>query len=103
MNTESITLHTRLLRGSEQAYEQAHEAMSLEVKAVLRRAGFTRWQIFRDGQNLFHLVECEDYRRSMERFLADPIGDRWQTEMGELQEPNLEGRIRSPMLLIWTL
>ena len=33
-----------------------------ELDAALREAGVTNWRIWRDGQDLFAVVECEDYR-----------------------------------------
>lgn len=101
--SETTVLHTRLLEGSENAYEQAHKTMSADVQDALRRAGFVSWQVFREDQNLVHIIEADDYRKSMELFLADPNGNRWHTEMGKLQKPNSEGRIKNPMKVIWKL
>ena len=103
MSKRYFKLHTQLRSGAEVAYERVHQEMSLEVKDALRRAGFNKWLIFRDGRDLFHIVECTDYPGALKRFFDDPVGRRWQEEMALLLEPNDEGSIRSPMSLVWEL
>jgi L-rhamnose mutarotase len=57
---ERIALHTRLKPGRQQEYEDVHAVIPSELDAALREAGVTNWRIWRGGQDLFHLVECED-------------------------------------------
>ncbi|ONI91064.1 hypothetical protein ALI22I_09765 [Saccharothrix sp. ALI-22-I] len=81
---ERIALHTRLKPGREQDYERAHAVIPVELDAALREAGVRSWRIWRDGLDLFHVVEVDDYRR-MRRMLADhPANVPWQARMAEL-------------------
>ncbi|MBB6406772.1 L-rhamnose mutarotase [Arthrobacter sp. AZCC_0090] len=83
---ETIALHTRLKPGTEQDYADAHAGIPAELVAALKEAGVGNWRIWRSGQDLFHMVEVEDYQ-AMRRALADhPANVPWQTRMAELLE-----------------
>jgi len=81
-----VGLHTRLKPGAEERYEQYHAAVWPEVLAGIRGAGVTRWVIFRDGLDLFHYVECEDYDRAMAELAKSEADRRWQAEMAPMME-----------------
>ncbi|MFI9025640.1 L-rhamnose mutarotase [Streptomyces sp. NPDC053560] len=81
---EQIALHTRLKPGKEAEYERVHATIPAELDDALRAAGVHAWRIWRDGLDLFHLVEVEDYR-AMRCTLADhPANVPWQTRMAGL-------------------
>lgn len=83
---ETIALHTRLKPGAELDYADAHAGIPAELVAALTDAGVRNWRIWRSGQELFHLVEVDDYQ-SMRRALADhPANVPWQARMAELLE-----------------
>ncbi len=79
-----IGLHTRLKAGAEQRYDAAHAAVWPEILAAMRRVGITKWLIFRDGLDLFHYIECEDYVRAIAELARDPVNQRWQAEMASM-------------------
>ena len=79
-----VGLHTRLKPGVEARYEEYHRAVWLEVLQAIRRAGITKYVIFRDGLDLFHYIECDDYGRSITELAKDPINIRWQAEMAPM-------------------
>jgi L-rhamnose mutarotase len=79
-----IGLHTRLKAGAEQRYDAAHSAVWPEIVAAMRRVGITKWLIFRDGLDLFHYIECEDYDRAIAELARDPVNRRWQAEMAPM-------------------
>ena len=81
-----VGLHTRLKPGAEQRYDQVHAAVWPEVLAAIRRVGVTKWLIFRDGLDLFHYIECEDYDRAIGELALDPVNQRWQVEMAPMME-----------------
>jgi L-rhamnose mutarotase len=81
-----VGLHTRLKPGAEQRYEQYHARVWPEVLAGIRAAGVRQWVIFRDGLDLFHYVECEDYDRAMAELARSEVDRRWQAEMAPLME-----------------
>lgn len=81
---DRIALHTKVTRGKEDEYKAAHAAMPTELAGALREAGVHSWRIWRDGQDLFHVVECDDYQQ-MRAFLRDhPANLPWQERMSTL-------------------
>jgi L-rhamnose mutarotase len=79
-----IGLHTRLKPGTEQRYEKYHQDVWPEVLEANRRVGVTKYVIFRDGLDLFHYIECEDFDRALTELADDPINLRWQAEMAPM-------------------
>jgi L-rhamnose mutarotase len=83
---QRIALHTRLAAGKEEEYEKVHAVIPADLDAALREAGVHHWRIWRDGRDLFHVVEVEDYQ-AMRHFLRDhPANIPWQARMAELLE-----------------
>ncbi len=81
-----VGLHTRLKPGAEERYDAAHRAVWPEVLAAIRAAGVTKWLIFRDGLDLFHYIECDDYDRAIAQLADLPVNQRWQAEMAPMME-----------------
>jgi len=67
----------------EEAYEQAHAEVWPEVVAAQRELGISRWLIFRDGLELVHVVECENFERAVAGLAQHPVDQRWQAHMAE--------------------
>jgi L-rhamnose mutarotase len=82
--TERVGLHTRLRRGAEEQYDALHRAVWPELLAQIGRAGISRWLIFRDGLDLFHYVECQDYDAAIAALAEDPVNVRWQAAVAPL-------------------
>ena len=83
---ERIALHTRIAEGHGADYDREHARIPDELDASLRRAGVHAWRIWRDGRDIFHVVEVEDYS-AMRRMLAeDPANQRWQEHINEFLE-----------------
>jgi L-rhamnose mutarotase len=79
-----VGLHTRLQPGAEERYEEYHRAVWPDVLAAIRRAGITKYVIFRDGLDLFHSIECDDYERAIAELAKNPVNIRWQAEMAPM-------------------
>jgi L-rhamnose mutarotase len=79
-----VGLHTRLKRGVEERYEEYHRAVWPDVLAAIRRVGITKYVIFRDGLDLFHYIECDDYDRAIADLARDPVTIRWEAEMAPM-------------------
>jgi L-rhamnose mutarotase len=79
-----VGLHTRLKPGVEARYEGYHRAVWPEVLQAIRRVGITKYLIFRDGLDLFHCIECQDYDRAIAELARDPVNIRWQEEMAPM-------------------
>lgn len=79
-----IALHTRLRADRIEEYEAAHRAVPEELVAAMRTAGVTSWTIWRSGQELFHLLECEEYARLLAELEHLPANVAWQARMADL-------------------
>jgi L-rhamnose mutarotase len=81
---ERIALHTKLRPGREEDYDRVHAEIPPELDSALRGAGVHAWRIWRDGLDLFHVVEVEDYRAMRDALRDDPVNVIWQARMAEL-------------------
>ncbi len=79
-----VGLHTRLKPGAEERYEDYHRAVWPEVLEGMRRVGITKYAIFRDGLDLFHYIECEDYARAVAELARSPLNQRWEDAMAPM-------------------
>lgn len=80
----NVGIHTRLKQGAVERYEEYHRAVWPEVLEAIKRAGIRRYLIFRDGLDLFHFIECDDYDRAIAELAAEPVNVRWQAEMAPM-------------------
>jgi L-rhamnose mutarotase len=103
--TQVVGLHTRLRPGAEARYDEVHAAVWPDVLAAIRGVGIERWLIFRDGLDLFHLVECDDYASAIARLAEMAINQRWQAEVAPLMEKphDYSGDASDRMSLIFDL
>ncbi|GAA4530477.1 L-rhamnose mutarotase [Amycolatopsis samaneae] len=81
---QTVALHTRLKPGKEAEYERVHAVIPAELDTALREAGVRSWRIWRDGLDLFHLVEVDDYAAMRAALRAHPANVPWQARMAEL-------------------
>lgn len=81
-----VALHTRVRADRIEAYEQAHREVPPELSAAIRAAGARAWTIWRSGQDLFHLLEVDDYPALLRQLEALPVNAGWQARMGGLLE-----------------
>jgi L-rhamnose mutarotase len=101
---QRVALHTRLAEGMEEHYDTIHAVIPPELDAALREAGVHSWRIWRDRQDLFHVVEVEDYQR-MRHFLREhPANVPWKARMAQLLEiPDDYSGEDSGLSLVWEL
>ena len=100
-----VGLHTRLKAGSEERYEEHHRAVWPDVVKEIRRAGITRYVIFRDGLDVFHYIECEDYDRAIAQIAKDQVSMKWEAEISNMMEAthDFSGEGSDRMKKIWEL
>ncbi|MFC3505612.1 L-rhamnose mutarotase [Micromonospora krabiensis] len=99
-----IALHTRLKPGSEREYDEVHANIPADLAAALRAAGVRDWSIWRDGRDLFHLVEVEDYQRMRHELRDHPVNVAWQARMAALLDvPDDYSGTDSGLSLVWAL
>jgi L-rhamnose mutarotase len=78
-------LHTRLADGAAGAYDQLHARVPDDLAAALREAGVRDWSIWRDGLDVFHLVDVEDYAAMRAHLRDHPANVAWQARVTPLQ------------------
>jgi len=100
-----IGLHTRLKPGAEERYEEYHRAVWPDVLGGIRRVGITKYVIFRDGLDLFHFIECEDYERAIAELARSPLNQKWEAEMAPMTTVahDFSGKSSDRMSLIFDL
>ena len=100
-----VGLHTRLKHGAEERYEEYHRAVWPEVLEAIKRNGITRYFIFRDGLDLFHFIECEDYDRAIAEIAKDPASMQWEAEIATMMAVthDFSGEGSDRMRKIWEL
>jgi L-rhamnose mutarotase len=101
-----IALHSVLHDGAELGYEQAHRVVPDDLLAALRRAGIRDWAIWRDGRDLFHVVDCDDFDAAQRALADDPVNQRWQETMAAYVArftENPEGAAGMGLRHVWTL
>jgi L-rhamnose mutarotase len=100
-----VGIHTRLKPGVVERYERHHKEVWPDVLAAIRRVGITRYLIFRDGLDLFHYIECEDYDKAIGELADDPVNIKWQAEMAPMMAVahDYSGQSRDRLPLIFEL
>jgi L-rhamnose mutarotase len=100
-----VGLRTRIKPGAEARYEEYHSAVWPDVLKAIREAGITRYVIFRDGLDLFHYIECEDYDRAIAEIAKDPTSMRWEAEIATMMAVthDMSGESSDRMKLIFNL
>lgn len=91
--TFTTARRTTLRRGAAERYDEVHASIPAAVDAVLRRAGILSWQIWRDGDRLFHLIEStRPYEvASRELDAAPPPDPEWAALIASLLSSEPEG------------
>lgn len=101
----NVGLHTRLKAGAEERYDQAHRAVWPEILKAMRAVGISQWLIFRDGLDLFHYIECDDYEGAIAELADNPINQRWQAEIAPMMAVahDYSGKSRDRLPIIFNL
>jgi L-rhamnose mutarotase len=101
-----IALHSVVRPGDVDAYREHHARVPADLERLFDRAGITEWVIWRSGDRLFHMVECEDFAEAMRIVGADPADTAWQADIGRFVA-GYHGRdgedAFSPLEQIWSL
>jgi L-rhamnose mutarotase len=87
----------------EEAYEKAHADVWPELLAAQREFGIKRYLIFRDGVELFHTIECENFEQAVANLAGHPVDMLWQAEMSKyvVMAANGEGAAVDRLRLIY--
>jgi len=101
---QRILSRTRLRSGTAAEYERVHAAIPPALVERLRSAGVSNWSIWRDGQDLVHLIEVDDYRAMRRSLAEDPVNAAWQATINPLLEADDDYSGNDDGIpLVWTL
>jgi L-rhamnose mutarotase len=99
---ERIALRTRLKPGYEETYDREHAQIPAELEAVMRANGVRSWRIFRDGLDLFHFVEVDDYAALQAALKDHPADQAWQAQMNRLLDGDFD-KGAGGLPLVWEM
>lgn len=71
---------------AEKAYDKAHESVSPELIALLKRVGISEYSIFRRDRLLFLILKVGDFEQAWQGMERDPAYTDWQRTMGPFFE-----------------
>ena len=77
----------RIKAGKEEEYEAAHKNVWPALLAKLQEVGISKYSIFRREQDLFLVMQVDDFDAAWRALDQDPTNLRWQQEMSLLFEP----------------
>lgn len=101
-----VALHSVIAVGAIDDYVRRHGRVPDELAALFARAGIRDWTIWRSGDRLFHLVDCDDWEAAMAIVRADPADARWQADIGRFvagfRGPDGEDAY-APLGAVWSL
>lgn len=101
-----IALHSTLRPGATDDYVREHARVPDDLRALFDRAGIQDWTIWRSGDRLFHLVECDDFEEAMRVIRADDADRRWQAHIGRFVADfsDADGHPGyAPLAVVWRL
>lgn len=99
-----VAKRTVLRPGLGPEYDIVHREIPDDLRAALTRAGVRHWRIWRDGDELFHVIDVEDRARMGDILAADPANVAWQRIIGRLLDPD-QSRVGdgADLPLVWSL
>jgi L-rhamnose mutarotase len=87
---ERIAFAMKLLPGAEAEYRRRHASVWPEMLDALRAAGARNYSIFQHGDDLFGVLEVEDFDRFRTMMDEAPVNARWQADMAALIDPCID-------------
>ncbi|MGB7433823.1 MAG: L-rhamnose mutarotase [Candidatus Acidiferrum sp.] len=77
----------RLKATAIEGYERDHKNVWPELLAKLKEVGISEYSIFRRGQDLFLVMQVDNFEAAWKTLENDPVNLRWQQEMAKYFEP----------------
>jgi L-rhamnose mutarotase len=82
-----VAFRLRIRAGKEEAYDLAHRNVWPALLAKLKEVGISDYSIFRREQDLFLVMQVQDFDAAWRELDKDPTNLKWQREMALLFEP----------------
>lgn len=87
---ERVAFTMKLRPGAETEYKRRHADVWPEMLAALKAAGARNYSIYQHGDDLFGVLEVDDFARFRKMMDEAPINAPWQAEMDALIDPCLD-------------
>jgi L-rhamnose mutarotase len=87
---ERVAFAMKLLPGAEAEYRRRHAAVWPEMLAALKAAGALNYSIYLHGEDLFGVLDVEDFDRFRKMMDEAPINVLWQADMAALIDPCID-------------
>lgn len=85
-----IAFRMQVKAGKLEEYIAHHGAVWPELLDDLRAAGYRDYSIFHDGNDLFAVLECDDWEAANARLAGSDANRRWQAFMHEYLEQQVD-------------
>ena len=79
-----IAFRLRVKPGKEEEYDQAHREVWPDLLRKLKQVGISNYSIFRRRQDLFLVMEVDDFEGAWKELDQDPTNKKWQAFMSPL-------------------
>ncbi|WP_033338820.1 L-rhamnose mutarotase [Catenuloplanes japonicus] len=79
-----IALHSVVQPGTAEEYLRLHARVPDDLLPAFARAGIHDWTIWRSGERLFHLVDCDDWDAAVAVLDTEPANAAWQRTIGRV-------------------
>lgn len=99
---QRLALRTRLKAGCEEIYDREHATVPAELEQAMRENGVHSWRIWRDGLDLFHFVEVDDYAALQAAMKDHPADQAWQARMNRLLDGDFD-KDSGGLALVWEM
>ena len=82
-----VAFRLRIKAGKEAEYDATHRSVSPALLSKLKEVGISEYSIFRREQDLFLVMQVEDFESAWRTLDKDPTNLKWQEEIAKLFEP----------------
>lgn len=87
---ERIAFAMKLLPGAKAEYKRRHAAVWPELLQALKTAGAHNYSIYLHDDDLFGVLEVDDFARFQSTMGEAPVNALWQAEMTALIDPCID-------------
>ncbi|HEU5222796.1 MAG TPA: L-rhamnose mutarotase [Candidatus Lumbricidophila sp.] len=78
-----LALHSTIKPGHIDDYREHHARIPDDLRAEFDRVGIRDWVIWRSGDRLFHLIDCDaDFAAAIGEVAGTPADAAWQANIG---------------------
>ncbi len=82
-----VAFRLRIKAGKEEEYDAAHRNVWPALLAKLKEVGISKYSIFRREQDLFLVMQVDDFDAAWRALDQDSTNLKWQEKMAPLFEP----------------